>query len=378
MIRLLFIFLLFFNVFFALSQNSTIETDFTVQDYGKLENINNIQSEFIIKNNGTKNLYVLRADAKQGIKVRINKKTIPPGDTSTLYVYIEPKTTGRFNEEIKIVTSADALPFILYVKGDVKSIKGDDKTACFYFNKPKKRVAGNYPPIQFPATIPKKHSDSVAIPDTIVAIPDTIKKVEAIKPIVPEPPKEELDRRIYKPNNITFLIDVSTSMKDSMKLPLMKQAMYALISALRDIDNVNVITYSDSARIIKEGVKGDEKTILRECVSKLKAKGPTMGAEAILFSLDIALKNYLDTGNNQLFLITDGVFKFADEHYQLWKEKVGDKNIALSIIALGSDKQAMTQLQAMATKRKGSFMWIKNRGNAKTIVLDEIKKRAKK
>jgi len=363
MSRLLSILFLFFSIALVHAQNSTIETDFNVQNFGVLENINNIQSQFIIKNNGTKKLYVLRADTKPGIKVRINKKIIPPGDTSTLYVSIEPKVTGRLDEEIKVVTSADALPYILRVKGDIKSIKPDDKTACFYFNTPKPKNTGTYQPIIFPTTNPEK-----------IIVIDTIKAEEEEAPVV----TKELDRRIYKPNNVTFLIDVSSSMKDSLKLPLMKESMYTLIEALRDIDNISIITYSDEARIIKEGVKGDRKAVLNRCVSELYAKGPTMGAQAILFSLDVVLKNYIDTGNNQLFLITDGVFKFADGYYEKWKEKVGDKKIVLSIIALGEDEKAITQLQAMAIKREGSFIRIKNQTDAKTVVLDEIKGRAKK
>jgi Mg-chelatase subunit ChlD len=344
------------------AQNSTIESDSKVQNFGKLENVNNIQSQFIIKNNGSKNLYVLRADTKQGIKVRINKKMIPPGDTSTLYIYIEPKTTGKLDEEIQLVTSADVLPYILKVKGEIKSIKADDKTACFYFNQPKRKNTTGYPPIIFPVNNSEKNSDTI--------------KTEN-KEQIPEV-TEVLDRRIYKPNNITFLIDVSSSMKDSLKLPLMKESMYSLISVLRDIDKVNIITYSDEARIIKEGVNGDNKTVLNKCVEGLKAKGPTMGADAILFSLDEALHHYLENGNNQLFLITDGVFKFADVYYEKWKEKVGDKTIVLSIIALGKDQKAIVQLQSMAAKREGSFLRILNHTDAKTVVLEEIKWRAKR
>ncbi len=364
--RLLFIISLISSTTLVCAQNSTIESDSRVQDFGKLENINNIQSQFIIKNNGSKKLYVLRADTQKGIKVRINNKTISPGDTSTLFVYIEPTSTGRLDEEIKLITSADALPYILRVKGDVTSIKADDKTACFYFNQPKRKNTNSYPPIQFPAPLPPTKT-----------IPDTIKH-EEVQTTEPESPKEELDRKIYKPNNITFLIDVSASMKDSMKLPLIQEAMYSLILSLRDIDNVNIITYSDEARIIKQGVKGDNKTVLNNCVSELKAKGPTMGADAILFSLDAVLKNYIDSGNNQLFLITDGVFKFADVYYEKWKNKVGNKTIVLSIIALGNDEKAIIQLQTMAAKREGTFIRIQNHTEAKTQVLEQIKQKAKK
>jgi Mg-chelatase subunit ChlD len=147
---------------------------------------------------------------------------------------------------------------------------------------------------------------------------------------------------------------------------------------LRDIDIVNIITYSEESHIIKQGVSGDKKEILNESIKGLYAKGKTMGAQAILFSLDVALKHYLQDGNNQLFLITDGIFKFTDEHYEKWKQKVGDHKIVLSIVGLGKDAKAITQLQEMATKRQGTFIWLNNHQDAKTLVLEEIKVHAKK
>lgn len=366
MYKVFLIFVCTFRTWGALfSQNSTIEVDEKVQDIGVVENFNNIQSQFIIKNNSLKNLYILRADAGRGVLVRINRKIIPSGDTSMLYVNIELKNVGKLNEEVKIVTSADADPFVLRVIADVKSIKYNDKTACFYFNDPiNKKKSG------------KQGAVNIQFPLKEDATDETNEEEKEENAGAEDPggmESLEMDRDLYKQNNITFLMDVSYSMKDSMNLPLAKEAIHNLIDALRDIDTVSLITYSDSVRMVKEAIRGDQKSTLNNSVSGLIARGPTMGAKAILFSLDVVLKHYMEDGNNQLFLVTDGRFKFTDEHYNLWQEKSAGKNITLTIIALGNSKSAITQLQEMAVNRGGHFIRIQSHDEAKLKVLEEVK-----
>ena len=129
------------------AQNSTIAVDYSSQNFGTIEDVNTIKTEFIITNNGAKDLHVLRADTDRSMKVRINKKTIPPGDTSMLHVTIILQRTGTLSEDIKLVTSTDASPFVLHVEGNIKSIKHDDKTACFYFSKSQKNDVGQAKPL---------------------------------------------------------------------------------------------------------------------------------------------------------------------------------------------------------------------------------------
>ncbi len=202
--------------------------------------------------------------------------------------------------------------------------------------------------------------------------------VVATKPEISEPEikkKEDalLDETLYKPNNIIFLVDVSSSMKDSAKLPVMRQALHYLIDALRPTDRITFITYADSVRTLRDGVSGDNKEDLNNVVEKLKAKGLTKGNKAILFSLDIALKNYLTNGNNQIILATDGKFRFYSEDQQKYIAKQGDKIVKLSTMAFGNDKDALKNLKEISEIGKGNFIHIKSRSRAKEQLLEEIK-----
>lgn len=358
------------------SQNRLIGVDEQNKDIGTQENIYKVRADYIIQNNLAKNLYLLRADALKGITIRTTKKTIKPNDTTLIVVEFIPQQTGKFNEVIQLVTSADGLPFKLSLSGNIKSIKTDDKTACFYFKKPNNTgVKVSEPIVVVEQTKPRDVSNK--IPDHIsnTEIKEPVKKVQTAQPLNPVKPKDksELDETLYKPNNIIFLVDVSSSMKDTNKLKVMQFALHHLIDALRPTDKITFITYADSVRVLKNGVSGNAKEELNKVVDQLKAKGLTKGNKAILFSLDIAIKNYIPNGNNQIILATDGKFRFYPDDQKLYKSKQGEKIIKLSTVAFGNDKDAMKNLKEIAEIGNGHFIHIKNREKAKDQLLNEIK-----
>lgn len=375
----IFIFSIFFNQLF--SQNNLIGIDEQNKDIGIQEQIYKVKADYIIQNNQAKNLYLLRADAQKGITIRAAKKTLKPNDTTLIVVEFIPANTGKFSETINLITSADGIPFKMVLSGNIKSIKTDDKTACFYFKKPNNTGVKNSEPIVvIEPTKPKDISNKIPDNTTPPEIKEPITKTEtstssapATKVTEPVEVKTVLDENLYKPNNIIFLVDVSSSMKDTNKLKVMQYALHNLIDALRPNDKITFITYADSVKIIREGLSGDNKKELNEVVDKLKAKGLTKGNKAILFSLDVALKNYISNGNNQIILATDGKFRFYPDDQKSYIIKQGDKSIKLSTMAFGNDKDAMKNLKEIAEIGKGNFIHIKSRAKAKEQLLNEIK-----
>lgn len=361
---------------FGIAQNSSLTTADQVQDFGTLKDIYSIKTAFVLRNTNAKKLYVMRADAAYGIKVRINSKMIAPGDTSTLHILMEPKKEGKFEEKISIVTSTDAQPFVLTIKGDIERIERDDKTACYSFsNTPKQEKDDEEKKVFVMPTFPKINLDSIRKPN--IRLPS----LKRPKTTEEQPTKEEivgLDERYYKSNNITFIIDVSSSMRKEERLNLLKSALLTFSEELRAIDIVNIVAYSDSARTLVKGMKGNNTELFTAIIDSLHAKGPTMGATAILYATDIALEAYQENGNNQLFLITDGKFSFNDYHFKKWTTKMSNRKLVLSAIAVGNDKCAMTDLPVLAEKTKGSYIAIQNDADTKSLILEEIKMRSKK
>ena len=158
----------------------------------------------------------------------------------------------------------------------------------------------------------------------------------------------------------------------------MKKSLHILIEALRDVDRITFVTYADSVKIIKENLSGADKQTLHQLVSNLNARGLTKGNKAILFSQGIAQKHFIAEGNNQLFLATDGKFRFYPDDQKKWLATQSSKKITLSTVAFGNDKEAMRNLKDIAEIGEGSFIHIKNKNSDEEKLLNEIKKRSKR
>ena len=93
-------------------------------------------------------------------------------------------------------------------------------------------------------------------------------------------------------------------------------------------------------------------------------------------SLDLAQKNYIAGGNNEIIIATDGEFKFEKEDHKTWKARQGEKPTVLTTMAFGTEKEALKNLKELAKKGNGSFIQIASREEARNKLLNEIKTRS--
>lgn len=319
----------------------------------------------------------MRADSDNGVKVYTSKKTLLPEDTCLIVISFAPESNGRFKKRIGLVTSDKATPYDINLSGTLSKLKKNDLTACYYFGA---RKNSNIPPSTEPIVVqePEKPRDnSNRIPDIAPQFTTPVTPKEKVDP-VKEPPSSELSLADYKPNNILFLVDVSGSMRDSLKLPLMKEALHTLIDAVRDVDRITFVTYADTVKVVADGLRGSDKETLHRLVNGLKSKGLTKGKQAILFSQQLAQTHFIAQGNNQIFLSTDGKFRFYPDDVKTWKERQVNGRIVMSTVAFGNDRDAIKNLKEIADNGEGSFIHIKKRNGAHDKLLDEVKKRSKR
>ncbi|MFA6440672.1 MAG: von Willebrand factor type A domain-containing protein, partial [Bacteriovoracaceae bacterium] len=109
-------------------------------------------------------------------------------------------------------------------------------------------------------------------------------------------------------SNLVFLLDVSGSMNEPNKLPLVKSAFRLLVHQLRPQDNVAVVVYAGSSGIVLPSTSGKEKEKIISCIDRLEAGGTTAGGEGIVLAYKVAKENFLPDGNNRVILATDGDF----------------------------------------------------------------------
>ena len=110
------------------------------------------------------------------------------------------------------------------------------------------------------------------------------------------------------PANLVYLLDVSGSMADANKLPLLKRGFRMLSRQLRPEDRVSIVTYAGSEAVVVDGVSGAEKAIIDDALAALQSGGSTNGQGGIQKAYELAQKHYIDGGTNRVLLATDGDF----------------------------------------------------------------------
>jgi len=189
-----------------------------------------------------------------------------------------------------------------------------------------------------------------------------------------------LDERIYKPNNIVFLIDISGSMKEPDKLPLLKQSMVKLMEPIRAIDKITIVTYGTDVRIAVPTVSGNEKKRVLDLIDTLKASGLTAGSKGIQTAYTIANEQFISGGNNQVILATDGAFRVNVKDRKMVEQssKNANQTTILSVIAFSCKPDALKMLGELTKHGAGSLIQVNNSNQAENALLDEIKNRSKR
>jgi Ca-activated chloride channel homolog len=177
------------------------------------------------------------------------------------------------------------------------------------------------------------------------------------------------------PGNLVFLLDVSGSMEDPNKLPLVKSAFHLLVNQLRSIDKVAIVVYAGNAGLVLPSTSGGEKTKILNAIDNLEAGGSTAGGQGIILAYKIAKDNFLKDGNNRVILATDGDFNVGAssdaEMERLIEEKRKD-GIYLSVLGFGMSNYKDSKMEKLADKGNGNYAYIDNILEAKKVFVGQL------
>ena len=176
-------------------------------------------------------------------------------------------------------------------------------------------------------------------------------------------------------NNVVFLLDVSGSMDEPNKLPLLIESMKLMFGKLGSNDIVSIVTYAGSDKIIADSVPGSKNDDLTRLVDQLKAGGSTGGANGIRSAYELAGKNFIEGGNNRIILATDGDFNVGESSVDaLVKliESERDKGIFISVLGFGMGNLKDNMMKSIASNGNGNYAYIDTLQEAKKVLVDEF------
>lgn len=184
-----------------------------------------------------------------------------------------------------------------------------------------------------------------------------------------------LNTALFKPNNIVFVLDISSSMKAPDKLPKLKESMKELIAVLRDVDYVTVVTFSKTAQVHIPTTQASNKQQIYDMIDSLTAYSYTNGTKGIMMGYDLALQNFISGGNNQLIVSTDGEFNNPSFDANVLLNDIKqhtDKNIILSVVGFGNISEGKRLMRRMANSGNGNYIHF-GEGDMKRALVDEIR-----
>ncbi|PKG42760.1 vWA domain-containing protein [Psychroflexus sp. MES1-P1E] len=176
-------------------------------------------------------------------------------------------------------------------------------------------------------------------------------------------------------NNLVFLLDVSGSMNDPNKLPLLKSSFHLLLEQLRDNDRIAIVVYAGAAGQILPSTSCDNKEKIIQAINDLQAGGSTSGGEGIQLAYKIAEENFKKEGNNRIILATDGDFNVgvsSDGELVRLIEKKRETGIYLSILGFGSGNYKDSKMEKLADHGNGNNYYIDNLFEAKKVLVSEM------
>lgn len=176
-------------------------------------------------------------------------------------------------------------------------------------------------------------------------------------------------------NNLVFLLDVSGSMYNDDKLPLVQAAFMMLAENLNPGDRISIVTYASGDRVVLEGARGDEKQKIISAIEGLKAGGSTAASRGIETAYALAMQYFIEGGNNRVILATDGDFNVGVTNVTELETLISQKRdtgIYFSVIGVGRGNIKADKMEALALKGNGTYHYIDSVKEAKRALVEEI------
>ncbi|PHN04867.1 vWA domain-containing protein [Flavilitoribacter nigricans] len=176
-------------------------------------------------------------------------------------------------------------------------------------------------------------------------------------------------------SNLVFLLDVSGSMSDPNKLPLVQESLKMLTDNLRPEDKVAIVVYAGAAGVVLPSTSGSDKQKIKDAMTALEAGGSTAGGAGIKLAYKIARENFVEGGNNRIILATDGDFNVgasSDSELVRMIEKERESGVFLTVLGFGMGNYKDNKMQQLADKGNGNHAYIDNLNEARKVLVTEF------
>ncbi|NJK91455.1 MAG: VWA domain-containing protein [Blastochloris sp.] len=177
------------------------------------------------------------------------------------------------------------------------------------------------------------------------------------------------------PLNLVFLIDVSGSMSDDNKLPLVKKSLALLVRELKPTDRVALVTYAGRSRLALPSTSAREREVILAALENLESGGSTNGEGGIRQAYEVAREHLNKKGINRVILATDGDFNVGVSDREELVRLIQDEarsGVFLNVFGFGMGNLKDATLEQLANKGNGVYGYIDSFQEARKVFVNQI------
>ncbi len=185
---------------------------------------------------------------------------------------------------------------------------------------------------------------------------------------------KRLAKKDMPPRNLVFLLDVSGSMGEPNKLPLLKRSLKELTETLTQKDRIAIVVYAGASGQVLPSTSATQKTQILDALERLEAGGSTNGGEGIELAYEIARRHFRKDGINRVILATDGDFNVGVSSPAALSRLIEEKRktgVFLTVLGFGMGNYKDSTLEKLADKGNGNYAYIDDIAEARKVLVQQ-------
>ncbi|MCP4660013.1 MAG: DUF3520 domain-containing protein [bacterium] len=183
----------------------------------------------------------------------------------------------------------------------------------------------------------------------------------------------EVAERRRPPAILTFVVDVSGSMRRENRLGLVKQALAMLLHQLRPSDRVALVVYGSQGRVLLDHTSDHDR--IRWAIDELRPEGSTNAEEGLRLAYDLAAGQWRRGTINRVILCSDGVANVGRTSAESILSRIrrhAERGIELTTVGVGMGNYNDVLMERLADTGNGRYAYVDTLEEAQRIFVENL------
>jgi Ca-activated chloride channel family protein len=186
---------------------------------------------------------------------------------------------------------------------------------------------------------------------------------------------KEVAKSERQPLALTFVVDVSGSMREGARLELVKHSLRLLVSQLDASDSISLIKFSNDAALLLPMTSARHKDLIESAIHPLQPDGSTNTEAGLRMGYEQALAALTPNAQNRVVLLTDGVANvgIVDPNALVQMvERQRKAGIYLNTVGVGMNNVNDNLLEQLANKGDGVCNYVDDEQEVRRALVDNF------